>query len=86
MQIIRAVDLHTNFKNVCDYVLKGEKVVVARPHNENLVLISEEKYNELEGKKNRNAEYLKKLKKSHEEYENGDYVTYSLNQMREMEK
>jgi antitoxin YefM len=46
MQIIRAVDLHTNFKNVCEYVLKGEKVVVARPRNENLVLISEKKYYE----------------------------------------
>ena len=83
MQTIRAVDLHTNFKNVCNYVLKGEKIVVARPHNKNLVLISEEKYNELKGKKQ--EKYLKKLERSHEEYENGEYAEYSLDELRAME-
>jgi PHD/YefM family antitoxin component YafN of YafNO toxin-antitoxin module len=86
MQIIKAVDLHTNFRNICEYVLKGERVVVTRPHSQNLVLISEEKYDELRGKNKRNTEYLKKIKKSHKEYKNGEYISYSLEQLKAMEK
>ncbi|MCL2433994.1 MAG: hypothetical protein FWD16_05695, partial [Clostridia bacterium] len=35
------------FKKVSDIVKSGEKILVVRPHNENIVIISEKEYHEL---------------------------------------
>ena len=51
------------FKDVCDKVTDGaETVFVTRKAEKNVVIISAERYNELE-KAERNAVYLKKLER-----------------------
>jgi antitoxin YefM len=53
---LRTIDVRNDFKRVSDIIRSGEKVLIARPHNENLVVLSEKEYNELE-KARHNAEY-----------------------------
>jgi len=57
MVAIKAVDLTQDFKHVADRIIKGEKVLISRPKNENLVIITEKEYKELneirENKKSR---------------------------------
>ena len=60
MIALRTVDFRNEFKKVCDRIASGEIAIIARPRNENLVLISEKEYNELE-KARRNAERLDKI-------------------------
>ena len=61
----------SRFKEFCDQVTdRAETVVVTRKAEKNVVLISAQRYNELE-KAERNAAYLKKLK---EEYTVIEYV------------
>lgn len=55
MIALKTVDLRNDFKKVSDIVTSGERVLISRPHNENLVIMSEKEYNELE-KMRRNAE------------------------------
>jgi antitoxin YefM len=59
MIAIKTVDLR-DFKKVADYVMQGEKVLISRPRNENIVMITEKEYNELDKlrKKNGRAELL----------------------------
>jgi antitoxin YefM len=45
---IKTVDLRKDIKRIGELVNKGEKVVISRPHNENLVIISEKEYNMME--------------------------------------
>ena len=48
MVAIKTADLTQDFKRVADRVLQGERILISRPHNENLVLITEEEYNNLD--------------------------------------
>lgn len=48
----------------------GEPVIVSRKENKNVVIISEEEYNEL-AKAKRNAEYLEKLNRADEQIRTG---------------
>ena len=48
MIAVKTADLTQDFKKIADKVLSGERVLVARPRNENLVMITEKEYNELE--------------------------------------
>jgi len=57
MTTLRTVDLRNDFKKVSDLVMSGEKVLITRPRNENLVVISEREYNEM-AKARSNAKYL----------------------------
>ena len=54
------MDVRDIFKTLCDKVFKGETLIVSRPKNENIVMISEVEYNEIM-KAKRNAEYLAML-------------------------
>jgi len=54
MIAIRTVDLR-DFKKIADYVVQGEKVVISRPRNENIVMITEKEYNELAELRKKNA-------------------------------
>lgn len=47
MLAVKATDLKTNFKLLCERVCTGETLIVARPKNENVVVISQKEYNEL---------------------------------------
>ncbi|MCL2571088.1 MAG: DUF2281 domain-containing protein [Defluviitaleaceae bacterium] len=47
MRAIKTADLTQDFKRVADQVVQGETVLISRPRNENLVIITESDYNEL---------------------------------------
>jgi PHD/YefM family antitoxin component YafN of YafNO toxin-antitoxin module len=47
MIAIKTVDITQDFKRVAEKVLSGETVLISRPRNENLVVISEREYNKL---------------------------------------
>ena len=58
--------------------------MVSRPKNENIVMMSENKYNEIM-KAKRNAEYLSMLDKSLEEAEAGGFVTKTMEDLEKYE-
>lgn len=85
MIAIRTVDLRKDFKKVSELVNSGEKVLIARPRNENLVVISEREYNELE-KARHNSEYYNMIDSSLREVEAGSLVTFTLEEVEAMIK
>jgi antitoxin YefM len=85
MIALRTVDLRNDFKRVSELVSSGEKVLIARPHNENLVVISEKEYNELE-KARLNAEYLDKIDRSMQQLAEGRVVVKTMEELEEMAK
>ena len=48
MTAIKGTDFKKDFKNVCDRAYNGEVFIISRPHNENVVVISEKDYSQLE--------------------------------------
>ena len=48
MVAIRTIDLTQDFKRVADRIIQGERVLIPRPKNENLVIITEKEYKELD--------------------------------------
>ena len=55
MLAVKSMDVRENFKSLCDKVFRGETLIVSRPKNENIVMMSESEYNEIM-KAKRNAE------------------------------
>ena len=87
MIAIKTVDLTQDFKTFADKVIAGERVLVSRPRNENLVVITEKEYNELEKEVARlrhNVEYLSKLERSRQQLAEGKTVTVTMEQLEEM--
>ncbi|MCI7105600.1 MAG: type II toxin-antitoxin system Phd/YefM family antitoxin [Lachnobacterium sp.] len=84
MLAVKSMDVRENFKALCDKVFHGETLVVSRPKNENIVMMSENKYNEIM-KAKRNAEYLSMLDKSLEEAEAGGFVTKTMEDLEKYE-
>ena len=41
------MDVKDNFKSLCDKVFSGKTLIISRPKNENIVMISEHVYNEM---------------------------------------
>ncbi len=80
MLAVKSMDVRDNFKNLCDLVLKGETLVISRPKNENVVMLSEQEYNEMV-KAKKNAEYLAMLDRSIEEAEKGGFIVKSLEEL-----
>jgi len=85
MIAIRTIDLRKDFKQVSDLIKTGEKVLIARPHNENLVVMSEKEYNELD-KARRNAEYLAKIDEAIQQVADGRVVVKTMEELEEMAK
>ena len=54
----KQMDLRANIKKYFDLAFNGETIVVSRKENKNVVVISEQEYNELQRAK-RNAEFSK---------------------------
>jgi len=48
MIAIKTTDLTQNFKHIAKIIVGGEKVLISRPQNENLVLLTEKEYNEMD--------------------------------------
>ena len=85
MIALRTVDLRNDFKRVSELVNSGEKVLIARPRNENLVVLSEREYNELE-KARRNVEYLAKIDRAFLRVAEGRVVVKTMEELEEMAK
>jgi len=83
MIALRTIDMRNDFKRVSELVQQGEKVLIARPHNENLVILSEKDYNELE-KAKRNAEYLAMIDRSIEQHKQGKVVIKTMSELEAM--
>lgn len=77
MLAVKSMDVRDNFKALCDKVFGGEILIVSRPKNENIVMMSEKEYNEIM-KEKRNAEYLAMLDKSMSEAAAGGFVTKTI--------
>lgn len=85
MIALKTVDMRNDFKRVSDLVTAGEKVLISRPRNENLVVLSEKEYNELEKSRN-NAIYLDKIDKSMNQLTEGYVVSKTMEELEDMAK
>ena len=47
MLAVKSMDVRDNFKSLCDKVFNGETLIISRPKNENIVMLSEAEYNEM---------------------------------------
>jgi antitoxin YefM len=77
MLAVKSVNVRDNFKEWCDKISKGETVVISRPRNENIYMISEAEYNALQ-KTKRNAEYLAKIDRGIAQLEAGKGQQHEL--------
>ena len=84
MLAVKRMDLRDNFKALCDKVFHGETLIVSRPKNENIVMMSEAEYNDIM-KAKRNAEYLAMLDKSMAEAEAGGFVVKKFDELKGFE-
>lgn len=84
MLAVKSMDVRENFKTLCDKVFRGETLIVSRPKNENIVMMSETKYNDIM-KAKRNADYLAMLDKSIAEAEAGGFITKTIDELESYE-
>ncbi len=84
MIAMKPTQIRDNFKSVCDQVVGGEIVFVSRPNNENVVVLSERDFNNMQ-KAAKNAEYLAMIDQSIEELKNGGFVLKTLEELRTYE-
>lgn len=84
MLAVKSMDVRGNFKALCDKVFQGETLFISRPKNENVVMVSENEYNEML-KAKKNAEYLAMLDKSIAEAEAGGFIVKSIADLEEYE-
>ena len=84
MLAVKSMDVRDNFKTLCDKVFQGETLIISRPKNENVVMLSEAEYNQMM-KAKRNAEYLSMLDKSMAEAEAGGFVVKNIAELEEYE-
>lgn len=77
MLVVKSMDVRDNFKALCDKVFNGETLIISRPKNENVVMLSENEYNEMM-KAKRNVEYLAMLDKSMAEAEVGGLIVKTV--------
>lgn len=80
----KPLDLRSNLKKYMDFAYRGEPVVIARPQNENVVMVSEKDYNDLV-KSKKNAAYTAHLDSSYEQLAKNQTITFSLDELRDME-
>ena len=84
MLAVKSMDLRDNLKALCDKVFHGETLIISRPKNENVVMLSEKEYNEM-AKAKRNAEYLAMIDESMEQLRQGKCISMSLEELKAME-
>ena len=83
MIAVKPTQMRDNFKNLCDRVVNGETIIVSRPNNENVVVMSEEEYNVMQ-KAARNAAYMHKIDRSLQQLADGKTVTKTMDDLEEM--
>ena len=84
MLAVKSMDVRDNFKKLCELVFNGETLIISRPRNENVVMVSETEYNEMM-KAKRNADYLAMLDQSIAEAKSGGFVTKNIAELEEYE-
>lgn len=84
MLAVKSMDVRENFKALCDKVFNGETLIISRPKNENIVMLSEAEYNEMM-KAKRNADYLAMLDKSMAEAAAGGFITKTIAELETLE-
>lgn len=77
MIAVKGTDVKNNFKSLCDRVFLGETIIISRPKNENIVMISEKEFSEYE-KARRNYEYLSKIDRAIEQRNAGTMKEHEL--------
>lgn len=80
----KPVDLRARLKEYLDNAFNGEPVIVSRKNNQNVVIVSEREYNDLM-KAKRNAEYMAKINSSVKNHENGDTISFTMEELEAME-
>lgn len=85
MIALKTTDIRNDFKKIGNLAYAGEKILISRPRNENLVILSEKEYNELE-KIRRNYEYLAKIDRALKQVEDGRVVVKTMEELEEMAK
>ncbi len=83
MLAVKAIDVKNNFKSICSQVFRGETIMLSRPKNQNVVMISEAEYNRLE-KARRNLEYLKMLDESDKQLREGRVIEKTMAELEAM--
>ena len=84
MLAVKSMDVRDNFKSLCDKVFRGETLIISRPKNENVVMLSEKEYNKIM-KEKRNADYLAMLDKSFDQLQQGKTISFSIEELQNME-
>lgn len=84
MQSVKSLDVRENFKEWCNKVINGETLVVSRPKNENVILLSEKEYNEMV-KAKLYMEYLSLLSKYKGQAEQDKTISFTMDELRDME-
>lgn len=84
MLAVKTANIRDHFKEWCDKINMGETIVISRPRNENIYMMNEAEYNELQ-KAKRNADYLAMLKKSDEDLKAGKVVVKTMEELESME-
>lgn len=85
MIAVKPTQIRDHFKDICDKVVNGETVIVSRPNNQNVVVISEKEYNAML-KAARNAAYLDMIDRSMGELAQGGAIAKTLDELRQFEK
>ena len=84
MLAVKSMNVRDNFKEWCNKVIGGETIIVSRPKNENVVMVSEAEYNEMM-KAKKNMEYLSMLDRSMAEAEAGGFIVKTIEELEECE-
>lgn len=85
MLAVKSMNVRDHFKEWCDRISDGETIVISRPKNKNIYMLSEEEYNELQ-KARKNAEYIASLEASLAEYKAGKTVVKTIEELEAMEE
>lgn len=84
MLAVKSMNVRNNFRDWCNRVIHGETIIVSRPKNENIVMISEAEYNDMM-KAKRNADYLNMLDGSLAEAEAGGFIAKTIEDLESFE-
>lgn len=85
MIAVKPTQMRDNFKTICDQVVDGEIVIVSRPNNKNVVVLSEKDYNAMQ-KAAHNADYLAMIDTSLDELKRGNHISKTLAELRASER
>lgn len=84
MIVAKQIDIRKNIKHYFDMAFSGDTILVPRKENKNVVVISQNEYENLQ-KVKRNAEYLAMLDESRKQLEQGETISFTMEELREME-